>query len=341
MRRLCPVALVAGCLPADSPDTGADAGCLVAEASHEGGDALIYDLAWSPVDHLLATGGLHSLRLLSVDPNSHQPTLLDEVQNEDRFNSVIWTADGAHLIAPTGPHVRIYRPVDGVLGAPHVGETLAGELQRAALSPDEGRLLTCDRDGRTSLHRVDFSVPSIERLASVPVHSRCTRVAFSPSGSLAMSAGLEGKLVLYRVGRDTLEVADTIQALEETAEAIFGATDAAGVAGSFGQINDMWTLAIDPQAASFEITDRWLGHASGVGSLQFDRDFGRLLSGGHDHRLHIWDHQDGAFAHTYSFPDDGVGVHSARWSPDESMVARTASTLDRLDILSVHDCDPG
>ena len=73
--------------------------------------------------------------------------------------------------------------------------------------------------------------------------------------------------------------------------------------------------------------------------ISHDGDF--LLTGDHDHRLHLYARDAaGRLTHLVSQPFDGTGVHSARWSPDDRLVARTASNLDRLQVFAVGPVPP-
>lgn len=94
---------------------------------------------------------------------------------------------------------------------------------------------------------------------------------------------------------------------------------------------------IDPAAGRVEGVERYPGHLSGVSAMSFDHDHLRLLTGGHDHGMHLWEVDDDGLLRFCDPLDDGAGVHSARWSPDDRVVARTASDVDQLDILAVHD----
>lgn len=312
--------------------------CLAAQGSYVDDEFRVYDLAWSPTDDLLFTGSMTLLRMFSVSPDGAEVALLDEEASDLRYNSVLWTADGQHLIAPTGDAVRLYA-VDAAAGSfEEVARSAASgvEYNRAALSPDGRHLLACDRDGRTELHALSFDPPEITLLAQVQAHQRCTRVSWSPSGQMGMSAGLEGDLQLYQIDADagTLAVSDTLSFPVEVGDGIWTRDDRWAVGGLFEAPFDMWYLSVDPDAVTFEVAQTIEGHLSGVSALEMDPSGDLLITGDHDHTIHLYQHTPGeGLSLLYNHPDDGVGVHSARLSRDGSLMARTASTIDRLDIL--------
>ncbi len=335
MIRPTPILLLASASACSTPQ---GSHCL-REVSHLiGEEELVYDLDWSPDGELLLMGTLNQLRLYRVDLDG-ELELIDRVQSAERFNSVQWSADGQHALAPTGLELRLYA-VDPERGLSLItaGPTHSEILQRVALSPDGTQALSCDVAGVTHLYSVDVGAGRIAALDHLPVHSRCTRVAWSPSGSFGLSAGHEGKLPLYRVQDQRLEVLDVYQAREQTGEAIFGRDDREVISGSFGAFNELWTLQLDPQQ-SLEILETHNTHQSGVGSLQWSHDGQLLLTGAHDHGMHLMARGGGGLVELGLYPDDGGGVHSARWSPDDRWVARSGSKLDLIQILALEACE--
>jgi len=337
--------VVAAALGCGSGEKGDDTAvlapdCLERVARHQGEEPLVYDLAWTPSGRQVLTGSTQLLRLFDVDDEAGTLTQVDAVASDVRFNGIVVTADGGLAVAPSGAHVLVFPLEDGVLGDAYVGEELPGEQNRVAISPDGSQLLTCDTFGRVHLHSFAQDPIHVALLDTLDVHSRCTRVTFSPSGELALSVGREGILALYRVGADSLTRVDHIQAREEVGDALFGLDDSIAVAGTFGDDNLMWTVSVDPSAGTLSRTDTFRVHASGFQSVDWDPGHRHLLTGGHDHDMHIWRTDDGG-AHLERISDissHGDGVHSARWSPDGSLVARTAANIDRLDLYRVNDC---
>jgi len=298
----------------------------------------VYDLGWSPSGGLVGTGSKTRLRLFSVEAETGNLEQHDEVESVFRFNSIQWTADGAFLFAPTGDSIPIYTVDEEGLRFIEVGrsEPSGVEYQRAALSPDGDHLLACDRDGRVELFAFDAQAPSLTLLDRLAAHIRCTRVSWSPNGRMGLSAGLEGDLHLLRVNTDagTLAISDTYTGPEEAGDGIWTREDAWAIGGSFGDFNELWYLQIDPEGGTMTVAETHLDHSSGVSAMEFSADGQILLTGGHDHTMHIYTHTPGeGLTLRYDHPNEGVGVHSARFSPDERLVARTVSTIDRLDIL--------
>jgi WD40 repeat protein len=313
--------------------------CLETAGQHRGDEFRIYDVAWSPTADLLFTGSMTRLRLHAIEDDGDTVVLLDEEESTTRYNSVLWTADGGHLIAPSGDAIRLYA-VDPVAGFDEIARSPATgvEYNRAALSPDGRHLLACDRDGRAELHALSLDPPQLVLLDRVQAHERCTRISWSPGGTMGMSAGLEGDLQLYAfdIEAGSLSIRDTLSFPEETADGIWTSDDRWAVAGSFGVPFELWYLRVDPDTQTFSIVQTRLDHASGVSALALDANSDTLLTGGHNHTMHLYAHVPGVGLELrYDHPDDGVGVHSARFSRDERYVARTASTIDRLDILRV------
>ena len=321
-------------------DPTSAAACLSERGHLEGPDELVYDLAWSPRDLLLLVGGLETLRLVEVDDSGRHLTVWQQETNSSRFNSVMWSADGDHAVVPTGTEVRILRVDRDQRSFQTVAtsEALPAELQRGMLSPDERHLLTCDVEGAVQLHAIAFDPPSVTLLDSLPVHTRCTRVSWSPSGLWASSAGKEGLLPLIAVDGDegTLTLVSQLQFDEESAEVVWSPLgDEALVAGTFGEINELYVLERVDQTLHIRSTNS--DHQSGVGALAFNRAGTRLLTGDHDHTLRLFEVGE-ELELLDTLPTDGRGVHSARWSYDERFIARTTSQfVDHVDVVEVQD----
>ena len=273
--------------------------------------------------------------------------LLDTVANEEaRFNSVQWLPSGGHLLAPSGSAIRLYEGDNDELVEVARAETDATELQRSAVAPEESRVVTCDTEGRLLLHALDLDPPTLTLLDTLEAHSRCTRVAMSGDGAWVLSAGHDGGVTLTSTAEDALVLSDRIQAPEESGEAIFASTTSTqppswGYAGTFGELNELWELEIDPDSGTLRSLAVHSEHASGLSAMEISHDGDFLLTGDHDHRLHLYARDAaGRLTHLVSQPFDGTGVHSARWSPDDRLVARTASNLDRLQVCAVGPVPP-
>ena len=355
------VLLACACAPegeqALGMDTGGALACPEAEASEDpdcfqlvaqatGEEELVYDLAWSPTEPLLLTGSTGLLRLWSLDEEAGKLVLLDALSEPARFNSVVWTADPGLVLAPSGATLRLVA-VDSEAGSLEEltrSEEGPAELQRVSLAASGAHALTCDQAGNLLLYEVDLAAPAIHLRATLPVHSRCTRVALSPDGTRALSVGHDGLLALTAVDPEAVEPAealvllDTLQGPEETGEAIWHPDGVHVTAGTFGEANELWEVVAEDD--SLELLHRRCDHHSGIGALELSHDDTRLLSGAHDDVLHLYDLSPGTEALTarVTAPDDGMGVHSARWSPDDHLVARTASNVDRLFVYRVGAC---
>ena len=323
-------------LPPAATEPENPAVCFSELSRYEGEELLVYDLAWSPDGRRLATGSVNLLRLYDVSEDGSL-TLLDSVYSEDRFNSIQWSADGALVYAPTGTHLMVFDASADKLRLASRGQRHTDDLQRVSLSPDGRLLLSCDVAGVTRLYDVT-QAPSMSMLDAAEVHERCTRVAWSPDGAQALSTGHDGDFVLYAVEDRALAVTDRFAAGEETGEAIFGRDATEAIGGSFGDINDLWYFEVD--AGRLIERQRLEGHASGIGALEWSHSGEYLLTGAHDHTMHVLERApDGQGLQVLSdHPDDGGGVHSARWSPDDSRVARTGSSRDLLVIYDVVPC---
>lgn len=304
---------------------------------YEGEEGMVYDLAWSPDGQFLLTGSVNRLRLYEVTEDGAL-SLLDSVWSASRYNSVQWSADGAYALAPTGTELQLYAVTPGgALSLVTRGPEHSAELQRVALSPDGTQALSCDVAGVVHLYDLSFEDGSLTALTQTPAHERCTRVAWSPSGHLGLSVGHEGKLVLHRIEGSSLEVADVFMAEEETGEAIFGRDDSEVIAGSFGTQNLLWYIQVDA-SDRLTILETQAIHASGVGALEWSHEGTLLLTGAHDHAMRIMTRRGVGLVTLAESSDDGEGVHSARWSPEDRWVARTASQVDLLQILDVQAC---
>lgn len=96
-------------------------------------------------------------------------------------------------------------------------------------------------------------------------------------------------------------------------------------------------LRVDPEQR-LEVLETHETHESGVGCLQWQHQGELLLTGAHDHGMHLMARQAGGLVQVGLYPDDGGGVQSARWSPDDRWLARSGSKLDLIQILALEDC---
>ena len=300
-----------------------------------GSDDLVYEVAWSPVDNLLFSGGLNSLRLVQVTDG--MANVVQEETSEDRFNSVFWTADGRFALAPTGDRIRVLE-VDH--SAPSFAEVfsldgLPDAQQRGVLSADETRLLTCDDVGVVRLFEVSFDPVAITELSQIAIHDRCTRVAFSPSGTRASSSGTNGRFPLYGIDdNDELFLLDELQLPEEGGDVIWTEDEDRLLLGTFGTKNLLYGVDIVDDRLSIAWTNT--DHESGVGFLELHGDV--LTTGEHNHTIRLYRYGDPPQLLS-ELPFDGRGVHSARWSHDARYIARTAALFkDHVDILEIGSC---
>lgn len=321
-----------------------DPACFEALAQATGPEELVYDLAWRPVSGdaapLLLTGSTTLLRLWSLEAEAGSLSLVDSLAEPLRFNSVAWSASGDRALATSGGTLRLYEA--GPHGLIEVARTESqpAELQRLSLAAAETHVLTCDVEGALALHALELSAARLETLARLEVHDRCTRVALSPDGCRALSVGHDGRLALTAVdllaGR--LELLDALQAPEETGEAIWHPSGALAYAGTFGVHNALWEVEVEGEGLALRAEH--CGSTSGIGALALSHAGDRLLVGDHDDvlRLYAVASGTGALSPLLSDTFDGTGVHSARFSPDDTLVARTASNLDRLTVSRLGDC---
>lgn len=314
--------------------------CLAERGRHVGGDSFVYDVAWSPVDDLLVTGGAQTLRLLSVRDGGRRLRVLDEQPNGHRFNSVLWSPDGGHVVAPTGYAVRLYA-VDRAAGAlvPVAQVRTEGEQQRGMLSPDGSRLLTCDVQGRVEVFAVSWDPPELVPLAGVQAHEGpCTRVAWSPSGARAASAGHDGTVPVYDVDPQTggLTEVHRIEAPEEAGEVLWTSAEDRLLVGTFGERNLLWLVGLGPDGPT--VLQAVADHESGVGALSLDAAGARLVTGDHNHTVRVYALDDRLSLRT-ALPADGLGVHAARLSRDDTLLARTVSQfVDETVVMEVGAC---
>ncbi len=313
--------------------------CLEEADRFTGEEPLVYDLAWAPSGRQLVTGSANLLRLYSVDSQG-QVSLVDTISSPTRFNSVQWSLDGGYVLAPSGEYLGIYRVTEnGTLELAELGPLHPAYLQRVAVSPDETQLLSCDVVGVTRLYSLSLDPPSIRVLDELAVHDRCTRVAWSPSGRLGLSAGRGGALALYRILAQSLSLSDVHWAQEETGEAIFGRDDTEAIGGSFGSLNTLWYFAVDTVEGTLSVEQSLDFHQSGVGALEWSHSGDFLLTGDHDHSTHLLERKadELGLQRVSDQEDEGLGVHSARWSPDDHFIAQTSSNRD---LLTIHELVP-
>jgi WD40 repeat protein len=151
-----------------------------------------------------------------------------------------------------------------------------------------------------------------------------------------VSTGHDGDVVLTGVG-DTLVELDRYPMGGESGEARFAPRGSLVYAGGFEPPFALVELQVSdarlvPQRMHPE-------HRSGVGSIDHDPSGTWLVTGDHDHGVHLYDIGPfGSLGHRTSLPVDGRGVHTVRFSPDGSRLARTASRVDEVELLDLMPC---
>jgi len=217
-----------------------------------------------------------------------------------------FTPDGKQAVAGiSGGAVGLWDVSTGKLVRHFEGHT--GTVYGLAISKEGDRMLTGSRDSTARL----WEANSGEELLRIESSAAWVRsVAFSPDGKRALLGGYDHKMRLWDLDA-AQQVAET--KLDNWVWSVAFSPDGGRAASAAGNTVCVWDLAeSDTLGRLLE-----LKHPGGVTCVAFSPDGTRLLTGGYDMNVRLWDAADGELIETYE--GHRGWVFGVAFSPDGSM----------------------
>src|SRR5258708_2257318 len=255
---------------------------------------------------------VRELRLGSpIQPGSLGQTLPDNTGEVDPLeaqsspaNAIAFSRDGRlAAIAAADKSVRIFDVEANRDLRRCIGHTAS--VWCVAISPDGTRLLSGGKDGSVRL----WDVTTARELQRLDGHEDLvTAVAFSPDGRRAISAGYDHQIFLWDLEKGKPVPDFKFDGAAKYINAVAFAPD-----GERALVCAEYKVyVLDPKSG--KVLHTLTGHTSAVECAVFSRDGKRILSGGDDRTLRLWDTDSGKEIHAY--PGHEHSVKSVAISPD-------------------------
>jgi WD40 repeat protein/tRNA A-37 threonylcarbamoyl transferase component Bud32 len=273
----------------------------------------VYEVAFSPTERVLATGGQNGLLTIwHFDSNKEAIPLHG---HKDTVVSISFSPNGALLATASQDGTIIIWRVSGGTKLEDISTGNYDEYQSAVFSSDGKSLASCGRDNTIEIRRVDTG--EIEEQFRGHSH-RVTSVAYSSDGKLLASGSgdrtvrvwnLDSKQEMFKLQGHT-DVVRSV-AFQPNGELLASAGD--------DGIVKLWNSISGKDVATFR------GHRDEVQSLAFLPDGKILASGSRDNTVNLWDVTSQTLYTTLK--GHSFGVESVAISFDGSVLA--AADYDR------------
>ncbi len=234
----------------------------------------------------------------------------------DRQVAVDVSRDGRLIVS--GDWDGKLRLNDGSKGVTEIAAAITGGVTSVKLSPDQTKLLTTGGDQTIKV----WNAATSELLQTFQSAGTLSDGEFSPSGEMAVTAGLDGQLKIRQVA-DGVVMKD-LPTGGATVYCVSWAPQGDRIAAGFRD----GTVRVFSAESGLE-TVRMVGHADRVRDVVFTPDDNHLNSGSYDRTMRVWNVETGAevakvehekhIFNALAIAPDGKHVFSAGgiWKPDE------------------------
>jgi WD40 repeat protein len=247
---------------------------------------------------------VRELRLGSpIQPGSLGQTLPDNTGEVDPLeaqsspaNAIAFSRDGRlAAIAAADKSVRIFDVEANRDLRRCIGHTAS--VWCVAFSSDGSRLLSGGKDGSVRL----WDVTTARELTRLDGHEDLvSAVAFSPDDRRALSAGYDHRVILWNLEKGKPVAGFQFDGAAKYINAVAFSPD--GERALVCAENKVYVL----DAASGKVLHTLTGHTGAVESAVFSKDGKRVVSGGDDRTLRLWDTDSGKEIHAYPGHESGV-----------------------------------
>ncbi len=284
-----------------------------------GGLVRVTALAFSPDSGTLAAGYVDgSIRFWNPASGAQGRTInlvwksSTLVNNLGKIASLSFSPDGQYLAAASGDlYTRIWKVSDCTMNQGWVKN--AGPVGSVDWSPDGTKVVTGSEDKKVTVFSTNGWTTT-----SYTLGSNVTAVAFSPNSAVLAAGCLDGTVTFWQVSNMSQSNSFTGTGAGITALA-FGTNSQALFSGDESGVITRWSTSSGWSSAS---QSSWSAHTNGVGgvrSLAVTADGSKLVSGGADYDICLWQASNGAALGSLS--GHGGLISRASFSPDGSMVA--------------------
>jgi WD40 repeat protein len=315
--------------------------CVKVQDTYSGLGGLALSAEWSPVDDHVLSGGIGELRLLRVDRSAGRLTEVARVIDLPGRLLLAWSRDGQHALT-IGTDVRLFAvsrdPPALVQLARHPGH--GPGFYTVALSPDGRHALIAGEDGIISLFGVDVPRGMLVQRADYSGNRvKVLMVRWSPRGSHALSVGSDRTLRLLAIDLDPPDIREVAAAADlEEGWAVNWASDGRVLTGSGIALNVIRSWSVDTEANAIALAEEIRGHTSGVGFIAWSPDGRRVLTGGHDDTIRLYDGTGPGLQVLDVWGEHRLGVHAISWSPDGRRAVLAGSQCDQVLLLDLASC---
>lgn len=307
----------------------------------------ILDVAFSPDGKLVATAGSDGVSLVAtigtLPPSEEYCPAITLAGHNGSVNKVIFTPDGQNILTASDDHTaRIWDTKTGRLVLPLLGHT--DVVSDVDVSPDGRYAVTASADGTARVWEINLTLPRVAfpgegsllspagfqalTWQSQSVSLRDIRdghelrklagqtgyvaaAAFSPDGTLALTAGDDGTTRVWEVSSGKL--VNTFRAdASPLTHATFSHDGSLVAVVSQDNVARVWDVN------SGKRTSELRGHTGDVNSIAFSPDARWVLTASQDHTARIWNTADGSTRLVYHGHTGPVG--RASFTPDGKRV---------------------